>query len=172
MQPEELTREIGKTFAVRVFDVEKGAIRRFADAIDDPNPLYIDEEYARKSRYGSIIAPPGFFGWPVKHSFGLPLVITFPENLMRITREAGYPTESLLDGGIEYEFFLPVHAGDSLTATETLKDARERSGKSGKILIFVVETTYINQNSVKVAVADATYILRSPNPSGEEKKNG
>ena len=61
MLPEEVTKLIGKAGEVRVFQVEKGAIERFADAADDQNPLYYDEEYARNSRYGSIIAPPGFF---------------------------------------------------------------------------------------------------------------
>ena len=43
-------------------EVEKGAIKKYADAVDDHNPLYWDDEYAKNSRYGSIIAPPGFFG--------------------------------------------------------------------------------------------------------------
>ena len=34
------------------------AIRKFADGIGDPNPLWSDEEYARKTRYGSMTAPP------------------------------------------------------------------------------------------------------------------
>ncbi|MGZ6550894.1 MAG: FAS1-like dehydratase domain-containing protein, partial [Tumebacillaceae bacterium] len=41
-------------------EVEKGAIRKFAEAIGDPNPLYRDPEYAVNTRYGKIIAPPTF----------------------------------------------------------------------------------------------------------------
>ena len=40
--------------------VEKGAVRKFAEAIGDPNPLYVDEEAAKASRYGGLIAPPTF----------------------------------------------------------------------------------------------------------------
>jgi hypothetical protein len=35
----------------------KDAIRHFCDGIGDPNPLFRDEEYAKKTRYGSIVAP-------------------------------------------------------------------------------------------------------------------
>ena len=66
MLPEEITKFIGEAGDTRTLEVEKGAIRRFADAVDDPDPLYYDEEYARNSRYGSMIAPPGFFGWPTE----------------------------------------------------------------------------------------------------------
>ena len=38
--------------------VERGAVRRFAEAIGDPNPLYLDEEAAQKSRYGPIDRAP------------------------------------------------------------------------------------------------------------------
>jgi acyl dehydratase len=161
MQPEEITRAIGKTYAVRVFEVEKGAIRRFADAIGDTNPLYTDEEYAKTASWGTIIAPPGFFGWPVKHPFGTPLIITFPEELMASLEKAGYPREFLVDGGIEYEYSLPVRAGDILSCVEILKDARERTGKSGKLCILITEATYLNQNGDLVAKASSTYVLRS-----------
>ncbi|MBA4116191.1 MAG: MaoC family dehydratase N-terminal domain-containing protein, partial [Rubrobacter sp.] len=40
--------------------VEKGAVRKFAEAIGDLNPLYMDEEVAKASRYGRLIAPPTF----------------------------------------------------------------------------------------------------------------
>jgi len=36
----------------------KEMIQKFARAIGDLNPLYFDEEYARESPYGGLIAPP------------------------------------------------------------------------------------------------------------------
>ena len=36
------------------------AILKFADGIGDPNPLWRNEEYAKKTRFGSIIAPPSW----------------------------------------------------------------------------------------------------------------
>lgn len=49
-------------------EVEKGMIRGFAQAIGDSNPLWQDENYARRNRYSSIIAPPTFLTftafWP------------------------------------------------------------------------------------------------------------
>ena len=45
---------------VRSYDVTKKDIRRFAQAIDDSNPLYCDEEYAKNTKFKSIIAPPLF----------------------------------------------------------------------------------------------------------------
>lgn len=41
-------------------DVEKGAVRRFAEAIADPNTLYVDEEEAERGPHGRLIAPPTF----------------------------------------------------------------------------------------------------------------
>ncbi len=36
------------------------AIRHWCYGIGDTNPLYLDEDYARGTRYGGIIAPPNF----------------------------------------------------------------------------------------------------------------
>jgi acyl dehydratase len=157
MLSEEAKKLIGKNDGVKSFDVEKGAIHRFADAVDDPNPLYWDEDYARKSRYGSIIAPPGFFGWPGKQVRGSALNIDIPAELLAALEQGGYSLSNALDGGIEYEFFLPVRAGDVLAATITPTSIRERSG----MVFIVLETTYRNQHNELVATAKATVILRS-----------
>jgi len=47
---EEVIKQIGKTAEARTYEVERGAIRRFADAVGDPNPLFNNEVEARHSR--------------------------------------------------------------------------------------------------------------------------
>ena len=51
---------IGLVSAPYGVEVEKGAVRRFADALGDPNPVYRDANAARAQGYGGIIAPPTF----------------------------------------------------------------------------------------------------------------
>jgi len=166
MLPEEINKFIGKSIGTVACEVEKGSIKRFADAVDDPNSLYWDEKHAGKSRYGSIIAPPGFFGWPVKLPRGMtfqrPTDITDPPEATEAMRaalaKAGYA--NVLDGGIEYELFLPVRAGDVLSAKSIIKDIREREGKTGKMAFIVIETSYYNKKNELVATARATAIYR------------
>src|SRR5258708_20687598 len=57
---DEVRKQIGMQSEARVVEVERGAIRRFAEAIGDPNPLFNDEAAARKTRFGGMIAPPTF----------------------------------------------------------------------------------------------------------------
>ena len=50
----ELRRRIGSYFSV-VYgnrEVTKDAVRHFVEGIGDPNPLWVDEEYARKTSWG------------------------------------------------------------------------------------------------------------------------
>ena len=136
-------------------EVERGAIRRYAEAVGDPNPLYCDVEYARNSSYGQIICPPGFFGWPTTVSSGVMEVMgtlfgaLFRAGLVRI-----------LDGGRAYEFFLPVRAGDTLAWYAKFIDVSEREGKSGKMVFLTTEITYVNQNGDLVAKVRPTFIAR------------
>ncbi len=57
---DEARKQIGKVSEPRTYEVERGAIRRFAEAIEDRNPLFNSERDARQTRYGSMIAPPTF----------------------------------------------------------------------------------------------------------------
>lgn len=158
MLPEEVSKFIGKVVSTSTLEVEKGAIQRFTEAVGDPNPLYRDEEYARSSRYGSIIAPPGFFGWPARGKNQGVVFSLLEGELEQALTKAGYNTTSAIDGGITYEFFQAVRAGDSLTASLSIKDIAERRGPAGRALFIIYETTYTNQNGDLVVKERGTFI--------------
>jgi len=153
MVPDSLKQYIGKIDPPHLREVEKGAIRRYADAVGDNNPLYYDEEYAKNSRYGCIIAPPGFFGWAKK-------TISSSEGLIGLIGamiEAGYA--GILDGGMAYDFFLPIRAGDTLVGSPKVADIALKEGKT-KMMILRFETSYTNQNGDLVAKSYQTLIGR------------
>ena len=158
MLPQEIVQLIGKTGEITVLEVEKGAIKKFADAVGDANPLYRDEEYARSTGFGGIVAPPGFFGWPTKWKSAMPFFSEIRQEVVDTIAKAGY--SRILDGGIEYDFYHPVRAGDTLSALSKVKDIYEREAKAGKMILSVIETTYTNQNGDIVAKAHQTLISR------------
>lgn len=154
--PAETKAMIGKK-RINVYEVTKKDIRRFAQAIGDPNRLYYDEEYAKKSRYGKIIAPPLFC-----HS------IAFEDVPAEKLREDGLPTEidvplpvqRAIGGGSEFEVGEPISPGDVITVTGTIIDIYEKQGKSGVLYFVVIDTVYTNQNGKMVAREKAKYIQR------------
>ncbi len=150
---DELKKLIGVPWEPQIFKVEEGAIRRYAKAIGDPNPLYNDIEYARKSKYGRLLCPPGFTGWPEKDARLLGIQVG--DALMA----AGAPPRPI-DGGAEFEFFLPVGAGDILVETTKIINITEREMKSGKALFTQVEYTFTNQDGDVALRCMSTYINR------------
>jgi len=120
------------------------AIRHFAYGTDDGNPLWLDPDYAAKSRFGKLAAPPAFLVsvlYPILHGAAMDV-----------------PLSSLI-GGLEFEWFLPIFAGDRLRARAVQTDMYEKKSKSGRRLVFVIsETTYWNQDDAVVAKAIGTMI--------------
>ena len=71
---EQMRAQIGKEINFGPpFPVEKGAIRSFAEAMNYPNPLYLDEKYAQGKGHNSVVAPPGFASYDLP--LGAPLEV-------------------------------------------------------------------------------------------------
>ena len=145
---DEMKKAIGVESEPTIVLIEKEPIRRFAEAIGDPNPVYHDEEYAKKLGYRSIITPPGYhpqYSYPIKRGGreGPRFRMPFARNL---------------NGGNEYEFFEPIQAGDVLSITNRLGDIYERDGRMGKMLFTISETVFRNQKSETVLIMRGTGI--------------
>lgn len=114
--------------------VEAGHVRRFVEAIGDPNPRWTKE------------APPTF------------LVALAPVTLH--ARDAEEYGHGWLNGGNRFEYFAPVMIGDEITAVGHVSDVYDKSGSSGDLLFIIFETNYTNQRGELVARAKGTMIRR------------
>ncbi len=143
--PEELRQRIGVESEPIVYEVEKGAIKKFAQAIDDPNPLWQDEEYAKKSVYGGIIAPPTFA-----------ISLRHDPFLDSVKQMAAF--KRILNGGNDIEYFQPIRPGDVISVTGKVVDIRERAGKTGNMAFMTVELSYKKKNGELAAKIRNTII--------------
>ena len=132
-------------------EIEKGAIVKFARAIGDSNPIYTDEEAARRSRYGGLVAPPTFFR-------------SLRSGPMKVDVKNPYPAN--LDGGSEWEYYEPTRPGDRITVTHKISNIFERPGRLGNMLFIQRETKYVNQFGTTVAIQRTTGINYQP-PEGD-----
>jgi acyl dehydratase len=135
----ELKKRLGVVWRPRQPYFNTGAardsIRHFCHGIGDTNPLFTDPEYAKKSRYGRLLAPPCFLYsvyWPAQGR--------------------GMPGIHAWHSGDDWEFYHPIFEGDEFTYTNTLVDVQEKASKmAGKTLIQYHEITYTNQRGELVA---------------------
>jgi acyl dehydratase len=133
---EEVKKMVGKEGEVTVVEIEKGLVKKLAESVGDTNPLWQDEEYAQKTKYGGIIASPG-------------LLITALMSGNYV--EVPLPCEHKLASGGEWEFFAPIRVGDTITSTVKVADVTEREGKAGKMVFVTQEFTHRNQKGEIVA---------------------
>ena len=144
---QEMRDAIGVESEPLTHEVEKGAIVKFAQAIGDSSPLFNDEEAARRTRYGSLIAPPTFLR-------------STPPGPLRA--DVKIPYSARLDGGSEWEYLEPVRTGDRITTTIKIVEIFERQGRLGNMLFIVRETKYVNQFDTVVAIQRSTGIGYQP----------
>ena len=137
---------IGRESEPVVHEVEKGAVRRFAEALGDPNPLYQDEAAARGAGFAGLLAPPTF-----------PVTLTANE---RFRHSLDLGTRSLLHGEQAFEYFRPLVAGDRITVVSRVADVQERPGASGPSDVLVLEEEGRDDRGELVFRTRATFILR------------
>ena len=145
---DEIKRLIGTEAGPIHYAIDAGAIRLFAGSIMDPDPLYHDEDYARTTRHGGIIAPPTFFGGATSLR-GIPAGDRRPLSAIPLPVPPGWTGVA---AGDDFRLFGPVRPGDVLTCREKLVDAYEKQGRSGHLIFTVREKTFTNQHGRVVMV--------------------
>jgi acyl dehydratase len=118
-------RVIGKNYPAALNEIERGAIRRFVEAVGDNNPVYRDEEAARQAGYRAIPAPPTFLATLVG---GVDLVDVL-----------GIRQRSILVGEQSFEYYQPVCVGDHVFVTSKVVDLYEKLGTGGVMDFAVIE---------------------------------
>jgi acyl dehydratase len=155
----ELKGRIGDEVVYRSPDeLGRAAIRYFALAIGDDNPLYLDDDYAKAHGHPSVIAPP--------------TLVCETNQFVPGPRDAeGYLTQMFsldvpgtrqIRGGNSYEFFRPVLPTDRITISWRLEDIAERTTSAGvEMLVVTSVATYTNGNGDELARNTETIIYQA-----------
>lgn len=116
--------------------ITDAVVRAFAELSGDYNPIHLDEEFARKTRFGKRIAHGMISGALISAVLGN----EFKE------RKIVYLSQTM-------KFIAPVFIDDTVTATATVKNIREDKP------IVTLETICTNQNGEITLKGEAAVMI-------------
>lgn len=116
--------------------ISEDDIRSFADATGDRNPLHLDEEFAKQTRFGRCIA----------HGM-------LSASLISAVIANELPGQGSIYLGQTLQFVAPVFPGDTVTARVTVSAIREDKP------IVKLETVCTNQRDEVVIRGEATVLV-------------
>lgn len=129
--------KIGDSFST-TREVTDELVRKFAEVSGDYNPIHLDEEFARTTRFGRRIAHGMLSGALISAVLG---------NEFR-ERKIVYLSQSL-------RFTAPVFLGDTVTASATVSKIREERG------IVTLDTVCKDQNGQMLVTGEAVVMIMS-----------
>ncbi|WP_394139355.1 MaoC family dehydratase N-terminal domain-containing protein [Cytobacillus oceanisediminis] len=123
--------------------VERGAVKKFAEAIGDLHPIFVDEETGRNSRYNRNIAPP-----------------TFPRVFDYGTIEGlNLPNKGLIHGEQTYHYERPLLVGEEIICYSEVKNYFEKKGTHGEMGFLVLESFGEDEMGKVVFTSTQTVII-------------
>jgi hypothetical protein len=146
----DVDRWIGKPLGGGILKdpIHPNDIRRWAQGMQNPNPLYYDEVYAAASRFEKLVAPQSF-AVCTETSHGAGPVI-----------QGVIPGQHMIFGGDEWWFFGPrIEPGDLVTHDRMLFDYKVAETKfAGPTMFSRGDTTYIRQSGEVVCKQRSTSV--------------
>ncbi len=136
--------KIGMTVDIAPAVIEKEKMIAFAQTYDHI-PLHTDEEYAKTTPFGALIAPG---------------VMTFMSVWANYLDVSFFADAMIAGKSTKIEWHKPVYAGDVLTGKATITDLVRRNAKNG--LVEVTVEVY-NQNGVLVLTNVTDTVVKCKN---------
>ena len=155
---ERLRARLGKRVEVRepphLTEVTRDAIRHWAWATGDRNPLYLDEGHARRAWVGGLVAPP---------------CMLYAFSRISIGYRGGLPGVHSMFGGTHWRWREPVRLGQTITAEVTFTGLDELQSRFATRMFkqnsFI---RFVTSEGMEVADADS-WGMRTERKSARDK---
>jgi len=148
----ELTKETPPEPASLV--VNDYLIRHWCETLEDGNPLYLDEEYAKSRGFKTVLAPPGSF----MTAFSMPFRWPWPPGGREPEPHIHYHIKEALSlsvgiiGSVELEFGTPLQLGDRISISQRLVSVSPwKKTRVGEGHFWTMDRLYRNQSGELVA---------------------
>ena len=124
---------IGRESEAVLFEVERGAIRKFADAVQDQTPECVRGD----------LAPP-----------------TFPTTFRMTIPGLTFDLARVLHGSQEYRYERPLRAGDRVHCRVRVADVYQRKGRLGEMTFLILVMDGSDDSGNPIFSGTTTAILR------------
>jgi acyl dehydratase len=123
------------------YEATRDAIRHYAHGIGDDNPLWCDPDYAAKTRYGGIVAPPSFL---------------FATSRIISGYVGGLPGVHAMWAGADWTWHKPTRRNAEISTEASLKDLIEHQTRfAGRSIQQIYHVRFFNQSGDLLAEADS-----------------
>ena len=145
---EEMRLAIGVESAPEFVEIDRTVVKRVVEALSDTNPLWSDEEFAKSTSLGGVVA--------------FPVVLHPSSRSVNLQSQFKNPfTGGNIISGDEWEFLEPIRPGDTLKVTAKIADLTESEGRR-RMLFITIENTYRNQHGRVAMIARRTTVHFAP----------
>jgi acyl dehydratase len=135
------------------YEATRDNIRHYAHGIGDDNPLWCDPDYARGTRYGTLVAPPSFL-------FACDRVVS--------GYVGGLPGVHAMFAGCDIEWMRPIVRNTELRTRAWLKDLIEFDTRfAGRSVQQIYHVDFFDQDNQQLAAAD-TWCFRTDRDAARE----
>lgn len=135
------------------YEATRDNIRHYAHGIGDDNPLWCDPDYARGTRYGTLVAPPSFL-------FACDRVVS--------GYVGGLPGVHAMFAGCDIEWMRPIVRNTELRTRAWLKDLIEFDTRfAGRSVQQIYHVDFFDQDDQQLAAAD-TWCFRTDRDAARE----
>lgn len=154
-------------FAQYVRTFSEDSIRNWAYGCGDDNPLFTDPNYARKTRWGSVIAPGMMVGQVNKPLLGDPA----PDEIKALKKSLFRGIHVFVSGS-DWEFYRPAYPGDSVYSFSGEESCEVKQSEfAGRSVINVKRHVNMNQRGEVLSVYRVLSVLTERKTAAKKGKN-
>ena len=140
---------IGKSYNTISMVIKEEDVVSFSKATKQEDEIFFNKIVAQNEGFPNIVCPPTYL-----ISIGMKMNI-----LNECLEDLGIGLEKILHAGQEFNYSDLVFVKDKIYMITIFKNAYEKN--EGKLMFFVYESKFYNQNEVEVCVMNNTLLLRS-----------
>ena len=140
---------IGKSYKTISIVIKEEDVVSFSKATMQEDEIFLNKVVARNEGFPNIVCPPTYL-----ISIGMKMNI-----LNECLEDLGMGLEKILHAGQEFNYSDLVFVQDKISMETIFKNAYKKN--EGKLMFFVYESKFYNQNEVEVCVMNNTLLVRS-----------
>ncbi|PSK99199.1 acyl dehydratase [Haloactinopolyspora alba] len=141
---------VGWTYPAQPYEVSREKVREFAEAIGDPNPVYVETSAARERGHTDVVAPPTFAMIPVMRGVDM------------LMDDLGVEFARVVHVDQRFTYARAIAVGDRLETTTTLDQVRQVAGND----LLTIRSDVRDDRGEGVCESLATLLVR-PEDEGE-----